>query len=120
MRGLLTSIVVAGVLVTPAATSSAHFTSGCKKSKCKRHVVKPYDDKLDRMAQCESTGRWFIDALHDGGLQFHPGTWSATGSKFRFAFQAPILEQKYRAVIWYFKIGRTFVTTAGWPKCGYA
>jgi hypothetical protein len=30
----------------------------------------------DRVAQCESNGRWNIDAYHDGGLQFHPGTWS--------------------------------------------
>lgn len=119
MSRLLASFAVAGALVVPA-TSDAHFTFGCKKNRCKRHVVKPYDAKLDRMARCESSGRWFLNGIFDGGLQFHPRTWNATGSRYSFAFLAPILEQKYRAVIWYHMIGDTFVTTAGWPRCGYA
>lgn len=29
------------------------------------------------VANCESGQRWSLDALHDGGIQFHPGTWAA-------------------------------------------
>lgn len=118
MRRLLTSLVVAGVMAAPA-TAQGHFYSGCKKNKCKRHVVRPFDSKLDRMAQCESTGRWFINSLFDGGLQFSPATWTSTGSTYSYAYLAPILEQKYRAVILRFRIG-TWTTTAGWPRCGFA
>lgn len=33
-------------------------------------------DVWDRLAQCESGGRWHIhDAVHEGGLQFAVGTW---------------------------------------------
>lgn len=119
MRRLLSLVIVAGALIVPAASAQGHFYAGCKKSKCKRHVVKPYDRKLDRMARCESTTHWFINSTFDGGLQFHPATWDSTGSHYSFAYLAPILEQKYRAVIWYFRIG-TWVTTAGWPRCGFA
>ncbi len=118
MKRLLTTVVIAGVMSVPT-TAPAHFTPSCKKNKCKRHVVKPFDAKLDRMAGCESGGRWFLNAYHDGGLQFHPSTWNATGSPYAFAYLAPVLEQKFRAVVWRFKIG-TFVTTAGWPRCGFA
>ena len=34
-----------------------------------------------RLADCESDGRWHIDAFHDGGLQFHPDTWTAYVAK---------------------------------------
>jgi Transglycosylase-like domain len=70
------------------------------------------------MAECESSGRWHIDGLFDGGLQFHPSTWRAAGGS-GYAYQASKLEQMYRAVLWHDKIG-TWVTTAGWPRCGYA
>lgn len=80
--------------------------------------VKPWNAKLERMAACESGRRWHIDGQFDGGLQFHPSTWWAAGGS-GYAYQASKLEQKYRAVIWHDKIG-TWVTTAGWPRCGYA
>lgn len=83
----------------------------------KWRLVKPHNAKLNRMAQCESGGRWHIDGEFDGGLQFHPSTWRAAGGT-GFAYQHTILEQKYRAVLWMKKIG-TWVTTAGWPVCGY-
>ncbi len=119
IRRLALAAVMVALLFVLSTSAVAHFTSGCKKNRCKRHVVKPYNDKLNRMAQCESGGRWFIDGAFDGGLQFHPGTWNATGSAYSFAYLAPIIEQKYRALIWRSKIG-TFVTTAGWPRCGFA
>ena len=37
------------------------------------------DPVWDRLAQCESGGRWSLDSNYDGGLQFHPDTWRAYG-----------------------------------------
>ena len=37
------------------------------------------DPVWDRLAQCESGGRWNLDGRYDGGLQFHPDTWRANG-----------------------------------------
>lgn len=81
-------------------------------------VVAPHNDRLNRIARCESGGRWFLNGLYDGGLQFNPGTWTATGSHYRFAFLAPVIEQKYRAVLWAKRIGWRWSSTAGWPVCG--
>jgi hypothetical protein len=112
MKKLILAALVA--LHFAPAKADAHFYAGCKKNPCKRHVVKPFNAFLNRLAGCESTHRWFLDGHHDGGLQFDPGTWNATGSKYSFAYQAPILEQKYRAVIWASKIGWAWGSPAGW------
>jgi hypothetical protein len=37
------------------------------------------DPVWDRLAECESGGRWSLDGRYDGGLQFHPDTWRANG-----------------------------------------
>lgn len=115
MKRLALLTVVAASFAPPA---KAHFTSHCKKDRCKRHVVAPFKSKLIRMARCESGLRWYLHNGYEGGLQFASSTWDATGSKYSAAYLAPPLEQMYRAVIWRFKIG-TWVTTAGWPVCGY-
>jgi hypothetical protein len=83
-------------------------------------VVRPYNAKLERMAMCESTKRWHLNTGNSfyGGLQFTIGTWRETGGR-GYPHQASQLEQKYRAVIWFKKIG-TWVTRRGWPHCGYA
>lgn len=83
-------------------------------------VVRPYNAKLDRMAYCESTSRWYLDTGNGfyGGLQFSLGTWYAIGGR-GLPNQNSELEQKYRAVLWHNRIG-TWVTSAGWPQCGYA
>ncbi|MGH3360420.1 MAG: transglycosylase family protein [Nocardioidaceae bacterium] len=49
----------------------------------------------DRLAQCESGGRWHINSTYDGGLQFSPSTWRAYGgAKFApYAYQAKRWEQ---------------------------
>lgn len=99
-------------------SAEAHFTLGCKKSVCKKHVVKPFRSRLLRMAWCESRQRWKLNSTFDGGLQFSPSTWNATGSEYSFAYQAPELEQMYRAVVWASMIGWTWHSTAGWPVCG--
>lgn len=101
--------------------TQAHFGTGCKKAKCKRHVVAPYQSQLRKMHGCEMRGRvgeWHYDGFYDGGLQFGVPTWQRTGSRYLYAWQAPVLEQKYRAVIWAWKINWQWRSTAGWPNCG--
>lgn len=112
------AILAACVLAVVADDADAHFYASCQKTSCKRHVVRPFDARLERMAGCESTHRWFLDGTFDGGLQFSPGTWSKTGSRYRYAYAAPVIEQKYRAVIWASRIGWAWSSTAGWPRCG--
>lgn len=111
--------VVVGALVL-ATRADAHFTGGCHADwrACKRHVIKPYRAKLDAISWCESRNRWRIDSTYDGGFQFAPGTWNATGSPVPFAFMATPLEQRYRAVVWARRIGWAWSSTAGWPVCG--
>lgn len=43
----------------------------------------PGNSVWDRLAQCESGGDWAIDTGNgfSGGLQFHPGTWRASGGE---------------------------------------
>lgn len=104
-----------------ADAADAHFYAGCQKNHCKRHVVRPFNAHLRSMHNCEMRGRtwdWHFNGQFDGGLQFSPPTWNATGSRFAFAYQAPKLEQKYRAVIWASRIGWAWRSTAGWPNCG--
>lgn len=100
------------------AGATAHFAGHCRANACKRHVVAPYNDRLNRMAWCESRRHWHLDALFDGGLQFHPATWWSLHSRFMYAWQAPVLEQKYRAVVWAHEIGWAWRSKAGWPACG--
>jgi hypothetical protein len=117
-------LLVVGVIVfwigiaVLAAHADAHFYAGCKKRHCKVHVIRPFQPRLNAMAWCESRRRWHIDGMYDGGLQFSPSTWSKLGSRWRYAFQAPEYEQKYRAVIWAHRIGWAWHSTAGWPVCG--
>ena len=79
-------------------------------------VVKPYNAKLERMAQCESTGRWWISTGNGffGGLQFDLPTWQGVGGK-GYPHQNSKLEQKYRAVILIKRRG-----FAPWPVCGFS
>jgi len=105
-------------LVAPTVGQADH--SGCSRYCQKRQVVRPYNAKLERMANCESSGRWWLNTGNGfyGGLQFTLSTWRAAGG-FGYPHQNSKLEQKYRAVLWFRKIG-TWVTNAGWPRCGYA
>jgi len=79
-------------------------------------AVRPYSAKLDRMAHCESGGRWHISTGNGfyGGLQFTLSTWNSVGGS-GFPHWASKLEQKYRAVL--------LIRSAGyspWPVCGSA
>ncbi len=78
-------------------------------------IVRPYNAKLDRMAHCESTGRWGLNTGNGffGGLQFDLQTWRSVGGK-NYPHQNTELEQKYRAV--------KLIKRRGyrpWPVCGY-
>jgi len=81
----------------------------------KERVVAPYNAKLEAMAQCESTGRWFIATGNGfyGGLQFTLKTWRWVGGK-GYPHHASILEQKYRAVRLIEKPGGGY---GHWPNC---
>jgi hypothetical protein len=78
-------------------------------------VVKPYNRKLERMAWCESTGRWFINTGNGfyGGLQFTLSTWRSVGGR-AYPHQNSKIEQKYRAVKLIKREGY-----GPWPVCGY-
>lgn len=118
LKKTLTMIIIVTVMGIFTPTTKAHFFKGCKGNFCKRHVVKPFKSKVLAIASCESGRRWYINGLFDGGLQFHPGTWNSTNSKYAFAYQAPPLEQMYRGVVWASMIGWAWRSTAGWPNCG--
>jgi hypothetical protein len=117
MKKIATVVLATVSLALAAAPAQSHFYAGCQKDKCKAHVVAPYRAELRKIHNCESRN-WFLDSTYDGGLQFSPGTWNATGSAYAYAYQAPILEQKYRGVIWAHKINWNWHSTAGWPVCG--
>lgn len=77
-------------------------------------IVRPYNAKLERMAQCESAGRWSINTGNGfyGGLQFTLSTWRSVGGR-GYPHQNSELEQKYRAV--------KLIKLQGygpWPICG--
>jgi hypothetical protein len=78
-------------------------------------VVAPYNAKLNRMAQCESNGRWFIATGNGfyGGLQFTLGTWRSVGG-WGYPHRNSVLEQKYRAVLLIRRAGYS-----PWPVCGF-
>lgn len=79
-------------------------------------VVAPYDAKLNRIAYCESTDRWYLDTGNGfyGGLQFTLSTWWSVGGRGYPNYNSE-LEQKYRAVLVYKRRG----SWADWPVCGY-
>ena len=78
-------------------------------------VVQPYNDKLNRIAQCESHNHWFINTGNGfyGGLQFTLRTWHSVGG-IGYPNRNTILEQKYRAV----KLIKVYGYSP-WPVCGY-
>lgn len=49
----------------------------------------------ERLAECESGGQWSLDGTYDGGLQFHPDTWTAYGGGdfATYAYQASKSQQ---------------------------
>jgi hypothetical protein len=80
------------------------------------NVVRPFNGKLNRIASCESGGRWHIATGNGffGGLQFTLGTWASVGGQGMPHLNTP-LEQKYRAVLVFKRRG----SWADWPVCGF-
>lgn len=111
MSILMTFLALAFPGSQKASQSHTNLICGYK---CR--IVKPYDAKLNRMAGCESSWRWYINTGNGfyGGLQFTLRTWRSVGGK-GYPHQNSILEQKYRAVRLIWKRGYT-----PWPVCGYA
>lgn len=101
MAVLLTALV----LMSPAAQEDYRW----------QHV-RPYNAKLERMADCESSKRWSLNTGNGfyGGLQFKLSTWRSVGGR-GYPHHNSVLEQKYRAVKLIRKRGYR-----PWPKCGSA
>lgn len=117
MKRLLTATLVAAATAVPAQAEAQCQTAKCKHRVIRKHKLKkirPLDNKLDRMAECESGGRWHLATGNGfyGGLQFDLTTWSGVGG-FGFPHQNTELEQKYRAVKLIHRRG-----FGPWPVCG--
>lgn len=99
--------VAKAVIATAAILAAGSFVD---TADAHRHTV------WDRLAECESGGRWAYNGSSgfDGGLQFHPQTWSAYRLRGypRFAWQAPRWKQICVAlrVLWDQGWG-------AWPAC---
>jgi hypothetical protein len=116
-------MVVAAVAAGIAAPV-AQARQGCASRVCedrviekhKRLVVRPWNGLLDRIARCESGGRWWVATGNGfyGGLQFTLGTWRSVGGR-GMPHEATRLEQKYRAVRVIHSQG-----LGAWPVCRWA
>jgi hypothetical protein len=106
VRRTLTALL-AGAALSPAAAEARPN---------RWHVVAPLNSKLERMARCESGGRWWIvsAAGYMGGLQFDLRTWRSVGGR-GMPHHASRLEQKYRAALLIRRRGYQ-----PWPVCGSA
>jgi hypothetical protein len=105
MRRLLAALTAVAVLVPATA-----------QAKTRWQAVRPFNDKLNRMAECESNRRWHINTGNGyyGGLQFDLSTWQSVKGR-GMPHRNSRLEQKYRAVL---LIGRRGFQP--WPVCGRA
>ena len=105
------------LLAAVTALMAGGHSDACRRPYCehRRHVVAPYEAKLDRMAYCESTRRWHIyNPPYSGGLQFDLQTWRSVGGHGYPHEQKP-LNQMYRAVLLIRRRGYV-----PWPRCGFA
>lgn len=105
--------------VSTAAQIAAHEAwhaeqeAAAKRAAAARSV--PSGSVWDRLAQCESGGRWDLNVgTYDGGLQFHPKTWiAAGGGKYApYAWQATREQQIAIAESWLAK-----TSWQQWPAC---
>lgn len=90
-------------------------TSPAQHQDYRWQIVRPYNAKLERMANCESDQRWHLNTHNGyyGGLQFKLSTWKSVGG-FGYPHHHSELEQKFRAVKLIKKYGYQ-----PWPRCGY-
>jgi Transglycosylase-like domain len=117
------------LLAVMAALIGGSHHPGCRSEQCERRVaraqheltrqawarvVRPYNAWLDRVAWCESRGRYSINTHNGyfGGLQFSLPSWWAVGGH-GYPHEAERLEQRYRAV----RLLR-LQGAGAWPVCG--
>ncbi len=102
------------VALAACAVAVAPATAQARVNRWK--VIAPLNAKLERMALCESGGRWWIATGNGyfGGLQFDAPTWRSVGGRGLPHWHSRI-EQKYRATILIRRRG-----FAPWPTCGRA
>jgi hypothetical protein len=107
MRTVAAFVAAVAVVLGSAAEVSA--------ADSRRAVVRPYRAWLERVAYCESGGRWHIATGNGyfGGLQFALGSWRAVGGRGMPHLNSK-LEQMYRGVLLLRTQGR-----GAWPVCGY-
>lgn len=111
---IIATITALTLTAAPAPPAQAHYTPYCKKSKCKRHVIKPYRATFAAIGACESGNRnWAHDpsGTYHGRYQFDLRSWRGAGGwgdPHSFGY----VEQTYRAVVWLHRNGRQ-----SWPNC---
>lgn len=118
-RFVVLAAACGSLLGTAETAAAACNTRACEERvvlKIKAAVVRPWSGKLDRIAWCESRGRWWLATGNGffGGLQFTIKSWLAVGGR-GMPHQASVLEQKYRGV--------RLIAVQGfsaWPNCGAA
>jgi len=103
------------------ARDYARTHGGCRSPACTRRVerkrwarvVAPHRAFFERVARCESGGRWHINTGngYSGGIQFAPSSWRAVGGQ-GYAHEASKLEQMYRGVLLLRLQG-----PGAWPVC---
>jgi hypothetical protein len=111
MEGHMTAVLTAliAVIITVHDQGDARWKT-----------VRPYNDKLERMAYCETKqgghSRWFLNSGNGyyGGLQFDLSTWRSVGGR-GYPHKNSKLEQKFRAVKLIKRRGY-----GPWPICGSA
>ena len=108
-------LLAVGLVMVLAASANA----GCRTDRCKYRAIKPHKPMLQKIRGCETRGlygpaRWRYNGSsgYDGAYQFLPSTWSSLGSRYAFAWQAPRVEQSYRAVVLAMRAG-----WGQWPVC---
>lgn len=126
--GLLAPLSLAGTAQAATAPSSAPATGkqaqtakAAPQAKKKKHKKKKKASQRvwNRLAQCESGGRWKINTGNGyyGGLQISPSTWAGFGGK-RFA-GLPHKATKAEQI----KVGKRIRHGQGWgawPHCSRA
>jgi hypothetical protein len=113
VASITTAMLLTGSMI--GSTADAHYYGGCKKNRCKRHVVAPYWGWINATARCESGNRWYLNTGNGfyGGMQFTVQSWHAVGG-WGMPHQNTKLEQAYRAVKLLHIQGY-----GAWPVCGH-
>lgn len=77
-----------------------------------KKISRPYWLAFERLAHCESGGRWrIVNPPYSGGIQFVASSWRAVGGA-GIAADASKLEQVYRGTLLMKRAG-----WGSWPVC---